>query len=197
MRIAFFGVLLALFSLAVLAQDKNAAPGIDEMMKKMEPAAAPGPAHEKLAMYVGSWNVKTSVWLAGPDQPPTVTNGTAEFTSILGGRFVMEQYQSEVMGKTMHGMGINGYDNDRKKYTLFWIDDMGTVMSTADGNFDKSGKVLTCYGKGDDPTTGEYDKNLAYITRIVDNDKFTFEIDDLSIGGSDMKTMILEYTRKK
>jgi hypothetical protein len=30
---------------------------------------------------------------------------------------MMEECSGEMMGKTSHGMGFNGYDNMRKKYT--------------------------------------------------------------------------------
>ena len=80
---------------------------------------------------------------------------------------------------------------------MFWIDDMGTVMSTGDGNFDQSGKVLTLFGKMDEPTTGEYDKNVKYVSRWIDNNKFIFEIHDLAIGEPNTKVIEVEYTRKK
>ena len=189
-------VLFGLLCTVAPAQEKQS-PGMDEMMKKMAEASTPGPMQKKLDVFAGSWNIKSSFWMGGADKQPVTSTGTAEFKWILGGRFMQQEFSGDVMGQTMHGMGLNGYDNIRKKYTMFWVDDMGTIMTTGDGNFDQSGKVMTLYGKMDEPITGEFDKNVAYITRVIDNDKFVFEIHDLSLGGNSTKTMEMEYTRKK
>jgi len=195
LSVVFFFVLLPAL---IFPQDKNSsAPSMEEMMKKMAELSTPGAMHKKLDFMTGSWNVKSSYWMMPGDQTPTTTSGSAEFKWMLGGRFLMEDYKGEFMGKPMTGMGINGYDNLRKKYSGVWIDDMGTVISTMDGNFDQSGKILTLYGKWDEPTTGEFDKNVAYVTKLVNDDKFIFEIHDLSIGGKDTKIAEMEYTRKK
>ena len=41
------------------------------------------------------------------------------------------------MGMPMEGIGFLGYDTINKKYTMFWIDNMATVMSTAEGAADQ------------------------------------------------------------
>jgi len=82
------------------------------------------------------------------------------------------------MGMLSAGIGFNGYDNLDKKYTMFWIDNSATAMYTAEGNFDKSGKVLTMYGKMDDVITGKHDKYAIYVLRFVDKDKWIFEFLD-------------------
>ena len=189
-------VVVLLMVCAVAAAQEKQTPNKDEMMKKMMEAAAPGPMHKKLEAFVGKWDVKMSVQM-DPSKPPVVSNGSAEFKWALGGRFVMQECTAEIMGMTMNGIGYNGYDNLRKKYSMFWIDDMGTVMSTGDGNFDQSGKTLTLFSKMDEPITGEFDKTVKYVTRWVDDNKFIFEIHDLTLPESKTKTMEMEYTRKK
>ena len=49
----------------------------------------------------------------------------------------------------------------------------------------------------DEPMTGEHDKPVRYTTRLVNENKFTFEIHDLVIGGDKTKAIEMEYTRKK
>ena len=80
------------------------------------------------------------------------------------------------MGMPVNGIGYTGYDNMNKKYTMLWIDNSSTAMFLADGNFDQTGNVLTMYGKMDEPTTDEYGKNVRYVIRIIDHNKFVFEI---------------------
>ena len=178
-------------------EKKGAPPGTEEMMKKMMELGAPGEHHKKLDALVGSWETTMSMWMEGPGKPPARSKGSAEFRWVLGGRYLVQEVKGMMMGMPMNGIGYNGYDNLRKKYTMFWIDDMGTVMSTGDGNYDASGKVLTLYGKMDDPTTDEYDKNVKYVTRWVGDNTFVFEMYDLAIGGADTKVMEINYERTK
>lgn len=169
---------------------------MDEMMKKMMEIATPGEPHKFLNDFVGSWETATSVWMEGPSKPPTVTKGTAEVKWALGGRFLVQEAKGEMMGMPFEGMGITGYDNFNKKYVSFWVDNMGTAMYTSEGTSDQSGKVITFYGKMDEPTTGEHDKNVKYVSRIIDKDKHAFEIHDLAIGEPNTKVVEITYTRK-
>lgn len=202
-RTAFSTLLCALvFTIAVTAaQEKKPDPAaqkaaMDEMMKVMIQAATLGEQHKKLAEMTGSWEATVSMMM-GPGAPPATSKGTTTNKAVLGGRFVMTEMKGEMMGMPMEGIGFMGYDNVNKKYTLFWIDNMGTVMSTAEGSADQSGRVLTLYGKMDEPTTGEHDKNVKYVYRLVDKDKFVFELHDLAIGEPNTKVIEVVYTRKK
>jgi hypothetical protein len=202
-RTAFAALLCALFIVGAVttAQDKKPDPAAqkaarDEMMKVMIQAATPGEQHKKLAEIAGSWDATISMMFE-PGAPPSTSKGTLTNKTVLGGRFLETEMKNEMMGMPMEGIGFLGYDNVNKKYTLFWIDNMGTVMSTAEGATDQSGKVLTLYGKMDDPTTGEHDKNVKYVYRLGDKDKFVFEIHDLTIGEPHTKVMEVVYTRKK
>lgn len=182
MKTSVFKIVLRLFVGVIIsanllfAQEK--APNMQDMMKKYMDASAPGDAHKKFDDLVGSWNIATTMWMNGPDQPPTTAKGTAELKWVLGGRFLQQETKGEFMGMPSAGIGFNGYDNLDKKYTMFWIDNSATAMYTAEGNFDKSGKVLTMYGKMDEVLTGEHDKYAIYVLRLVDKDKWIFEFYD-------------------
>ena len=180
------------------SQEKgNAAPPMDENTRKWMEAAAPNENHKKLGAFVGSWDAETRFWVDGPGKPPTVTKGTGEVSWAFDGRFIRMDFKGEMIGQPMTGIGFNGYDNLNKKYTQFWIDNTATAMFTAEGSFDPSGKVMTLFGKMDDPLSGEHDKNVKYISRVIDKDKYVFEIHDM--GLDEMNSMVAEitYTRKK
>lgn len=186
--------------LSGIAQDKTkkkAMPSQEEMMKRWKDAATPGDAHKVLDNFVGSWETESSVWMDGPDKPPSVTKGSAEVKWILDGRFVQQDMTGEMMGMPMTGTGISGYDNFKKKYTSFWIDNTSTAMFASEGTIAKDGKVLTYLGKMDEPSTGEKDKKVKYVETIVDHDKHVFEIHDLSIPGPNKKVVEIVYSRKK
>ncbi len=173
---------------------KAAGPSPEEMMKKAEVAGTPGPAHKVLDSLVGDWSIAGQCWM-DPDAPPTATKGAAKVHWILGNRFVQEDFTGEFMGKPFRGIGITGYDNMKKKYVGSWIDDMSTGMFLSEGVADSDGKVFTFQGKMDDPMTGQRNKQFKFIIRIVDPNKHTFEMHDLTLGDKS-KTMEMTYTRK-
>ena len=170
---------------------------MEAMMKKWMEAATPGEAHKKLNDMVGSWKTTSRFWANGPDAPPTETQGTSEVKWVLDGRFLQQEAKGEMMGKPYNGIGFTGYDNMNKKYESFWIDNTSTAMFRADGTLDQTGKVLTTVGKMDEPMTGEHDKGVMYIYRMVSKDKHIFEIHDLSLPQGKTKVAELEYTRVK
>jgi hypothetical protein len=171
------------------------APDMAEMMKKMEEMAAPGPEHQTLASLSGEWETEARCYMAGPDAPPTISKGTCKGRMILGGRFLQEEFDGDMMGKKFHGMGLTGYDKLNKKFINTWIDDMGTGVLVSQGTCDASGKVLTLSGKMDDPMTGQKDKEVRLVTRILSPDKHTFEMHDVALGEKS-KVMEITYVRK-
>ena len=192
--------LLFSFFVAIIASNPSclaqadSSQGMDEMMKLWKQVSTPGEEHARLNDLVGSWITTSTMWM-DPDNP-MVTTGTSEMKWILGGRFLHQQADGEMMGMPFHGIGITGYDIYNKKYVAFWIDNSSTAMFTMEGAFDRSGKVLTMYGKLDEWLTGERDKNVKYVFRMESKDRVVFEIYDLSIG-DDAKVMQIEYARKK
>lgn len=199
-----FALCAALVATCALAADKPAAadsksgktapPDEAEMMKKWEAAATPGPNHKALEPLIGEWDLVTRFWMAGPDGPVMESKGTAKAHWILENRFVHEEVNGEMMGRPFHGMGVTGYDNLKKKYVSVWIDNAGTAISTSEGTADAGGKSFTLTGKMDDAMTGEKDKTIKYIIRIVSPEKRVLEMHDLSLG---QKTKIGEITYTK
>lgn len=181
-----------------LAQEKSAAakpdPNMEEMMKKAEAAGKPGAEHKALEPLVGEWNAEVKTWMT-PDAAPSVSKATAKSRWIMDGRFVQEEFQGEFMGKPFHGMSLMGYDNMKKKYSTVWVDDMSTTVLTSEGEAAEGGKVFTLEGKCDCPMTGEKDKVMKQVFRIVSDDKHVFEMHEPGKGKNSM-TMEITYTRK-
>ena len=199
-------LLASLLTTPIPAQEKKAAakepdkkagaPDMAEMMAKWMAAATPGKEHEFLKKQEGKWKVATKSWFSGPDQPAMESTGTSTSKLILGGRFLLDEHEGTMMGMPFKGMAITGYDNTKKKYVGSWCDNMGTCLLTMEGSCDKSGKVLTMHGPADDITTGEHDKLMRYITRIESDDKYIFEIFDVS-GAEPVRLMEMTCTRQK
>lgn len=170
---------------------KQSPPSEEEMMKKLMAAATPGPAHKKLAALSGKWKVTDNA-AASKTAPPL---GVMETKWVLGGRFLMQQFKGEMMGQKMEGVGFTGYDNMKKKYVMCWMDSFGTSISTATGDFDKAGKVLTMTGVTDDPMTGERDLKVKYVTTIASGSKNAFAV--YAHAGSKNEAKMMDMTSTK
>ena len=167
---------------------------MQEMMVKWKELATPGEMHKKLAVFEGTWDTESRVFMGGE---PMVSRGTADFTWVTGGRFLRQDFKGEMMGNPMNGMGLTGYDNYAKRFVGIWIDDMATSISISDGHMNQDGTVLTMFGKMDEWMTGEIGKTVKYVTRIVNKDKNVFEIHDMAIGEPNTKVVEITYTRRK
>jgi hypothetical protein len=172
-------------------------PSEAEMMARWKDFMTPGDMHKKLAMFAGTWNVESKVWMKGLDGPPSVSKGTSKKSLVYDGRYLKEELNGEMMEQPFLGTGYTAYDNMKKKFVATWIDNMGTAISTMEGTMDESGKVLTLTGKMDEPMTGEKDKEVKYVLRVIDKNKHIFESYDIAAYGADRPVMQITYTRKK
>jgi hypothetical protein len=189
------GLSSALVGSTVASQDEGAPPDMDAMMAMWAKVATPAEQHEMLQFFVGEWDV-TSRAMMDPSAPPMESKGTASFVPVLGGRFIQQDYKCEFMGQPLEGIGLMGFDNYKKKFNMFWADNMGTAMYNAEGLLDQTGKVITCYGSMDEWMTGELDKAVKYVQRITGENSFVFEMHDLGIVPGETKVMEIEYRRR-
>lgn len=180
LSLILLGLLLFTY-LPASAQDASpddAAATMDEaMMQKWMASMTPGEHHQWLSAFAGNWKSETkSYW--DPKGEPEVSTGTSTCEMVLGGRFLKFESTQPIpsMNMTMDGIGFLGYDNDKKAYTLFWIDNMGTTMYTATGQ--REGNVLTYIGKMDDYMTGEMNKSVKYVYDFLTANSYTFKIYD-------------------
>src|SRR5262245_50378539 len=72
----------------------------------------PGAEHKLLAKLQGTWTAKVKAWL-GPGDPTTST-GVMNRKMIMDGLFLQEAFTGEFTGMKFMGMGMQGYDVDRK-----------------------------------------------------------------------------------
>jgi hypothetical protein len=202
----YTGTLLLILSLllavgAAQAQDKKkpaAMPSQEEMMKRWQAFMTPGAEHKALAEMVGSWNLESKYWVAGPGQgQPEVSTGSSEYSMAMDGRYLIERTSATMMGRPFTGMGITGYDNFKKKFVGAWIDDMGTSILTMEGTMESGGKSLVMWGTMDEPGTGEKNKRVKYVWTFTDKDTRTFEAFDVDTYGDKAPMMSMTYTRKK
>ena len=169
--------------------------GGDELQKMMEAAkkwTAPSDSHKKLERFVGKWDVTST--MGGQ----SVGKSKAEFTSILGGRFVQGALKGQFwINANYESLYLLGYDNFKHAFVQTSIDNMNTMMLEAQGIADQGGNNLILYGKMDEYLTGEIGKEVKYIYRWKDDDHFAIEVHDLAIGETNTKVIEMQYTRAK
>jgi hypothetical protein len=160
-----------------------------------EKLGAPGAEHKSLAKLVGDWTVASKVW-DNPGAAAKETKAHGKFRAIMGGRFIVQDYEGESEGKPFTGMGIFGYDNAKQKYTRMWIDSGSTTMSYSEGTDD--GKSKTYVAEKESPGGRKMTMKQTIVFQDDDHFLFTFAM----VMGPDeapreMKMMELAYTRKK
>ena len=164
-----------------------------EMMKKMEAAGTPGPAHKALEAFVGNWKAEVKCWHEGG--APQVSQAKATSSWTLNGRFLEGEFHGEMMGKPFTGRSLLGYDNTKQKFNSVWVSDIQTSMFTSEGKGETGNKVITLEGKADCPGTGRKDVPMKQVFRVLSPDKYTFEMFDGSTG-ENVRTMEITYTRQ-
>jgi hypothetical protein len=166
----------------------------DAMMEKYKEFSTPNENHKVLDPLVGDWDYSIKWWMS-PDAKPEESKGTSNIKWIMGGRFIEQKVEGTSMGQPFEGVGLIGYDNEKKQYQSIWIDNMGTGIMKGSGNYDSSTKTLTDQGKFSCPAEGE--KSYRGVLKMIDNDNFTYEWYMPGPDGNEFRAMEIVYTRKK
>jgi len=198
MRLTHFtlaGLCIVLTVSVAMAKDKKPAKEMDPqaMMEVYQKLATPGEPHKLFATLAGNWTTTTKEWME-PGKPPTESTGTADMKMLLDGRFLYQEFTSQMMGQPFSGIGIDGYDNLRKKYVTTWMDTMGTGFFTMEGTASGDGKTITLKGQHDEPGGGKMTHRAVW--KIVDGNTQTFDMYGTHKHSKEMKMLEITYTRK-
>lgn len=162
------------------------------MMEEMMKMAQPSDAHKLLAQMSGKFDATVKFWTS-PNAQPQESKAMANNQTILGGRFVMEDYQGMMMGKPFKGAGIYGYDNMKKKFFSTWMDETSTGAMNSEGTLDATGKILTFTGEMMDPMTQKMVKYRS-VYRFENEKKYTMEMFE-NKDGKEFKSLEIAYNR--
>jgi hypothetical protein len=177
---------------------------MQKMMTQMMELSKLNENHKLLADLVGTWGYTVKMWMnPDPNAKSEESKGTAVRKSMMDGRFFVVDVTGKMEmpgpdGKkkemTFKGMGIDGYDNVKKKFVGTWMDNMGTGVMMSEGDYDPATKTFT-YASEYEAIPGMKTK-IREVVKIVDKDHHTFEWYE-DRGGKEVKTMEISYARKK
>ena len=171
-------------------------------MKQMMELSKLNENHKLLKDLAGTWSYNVTMWM-DPNAPPTKSSGTSVTKPIMEGRYFVTDVTGHMKmpgpdGKmkdvTFKGTGMDGYDNVKKKFVSSWGDNMGTGIMLSEGDYDPATKTFTY--------TSEYEAipgmktKARQVVKVADKDHHTFEWYE-DRGGQEVKTMEIDYTRKK
>jgi hypothetical protein len=189
---------MVLLAGSVLAQTEKQPPQMTpEQKAEMEAymkAGTPGPQHQSLASSVGTYDLKIKGWHE-PGKPPTEDTGTATRSMTMGGRILVEEMSSMMMGQPFTGHAMMGYDNVTGKYWSTWNDSMSTGLMVNEGTCDAQGKSCAFTGSWNDPIKKTPVK-ARMTTRWLSPTTEVFEMYGPGKDGKEMKMMEITYTKK-
>ncbi|HYR23901.1 MAG TPA: DUF1579 domain-containing protein [Chthoniobacterales bacterium] len=177
---------------------------MQKMMQQMMEMSKLNENHKLLSSLDGDWDYSIKFWMnPDPNAKPQESKGTATRKSIMGGRYCTMDVSGKMQmpgedGKMkdvmFKGMGIEGYDNVKKKFVASWIDSMGTGIEFSEGTYDPATKSFT-YTSEMEVVPG-MKTSVREVIKIADNNHMSLEWYE-NQGGQEKKTMEISYTKKK
>jgi hypothetical protein len=91
--------------------------------------------HADLNRYCGNWEGTAKVWF-GKDNVADESPVKGSIRPLLGGRFILHEYEGTFQGKPLQGFGIFGYHLKSGKFQSAWVDSfhMGTEILFSEGD---------------------------------------------------------------
>lgn len=171
----------------------------EDMMAEYMRMAQPSEEHKLLESMVGKWELTGKYW-EKPGAEPGLATGKSVNKMMLGGRFLMSEWEEgddEMQGQ---GLYIMGFDRRFKRYTLVGFDTWGTYYVTAAGTRDETTNSITMSGEDYDPL-GKVTQKYDFIYRFVDDDTYIIELvfkkGPLTEGLPEFKIAESRFTRRK
>lgn len=115
------GLMPVVLLFALLPQDPQ---DQAKMLQRAQQLARTYEPHQRLQALVGTWEV--TVRSASPGAPERTDRGSVVGKAILGGRYVVLNFQLQLQGHAVEAVQILGFDNLRQRYTSSWRDDLST-----------------------------------------------------------------------
>jgi len=147
--------------------------------------------HRTLMKRTGDYVTHTKYyWVAG--KAPQESEGTARLTTMLDGRFLVEEDHGKIIDQPSTGFRIYGYNNSAKQYEAVWTYAMSTAVLTMKGQSKDDGRTID-YAAHFDEANRKIKKLFVHMQQVND-DEFVIE---LSGEMKDDPRVITTYVRQK
>jgi hypothetical protein len=163
------------------------------MDERLQQSLGPGGGHAMLAALVGEWEGTTRTWFE-PDVLADESAWRGTIRSVLGGRFVVHEYEGAMGGEPLEGIAIHGFDLDTGRFLTAWIDSFhnGTTIMRSEGERTPAGfSVLGSFTVPDSAPWG-WRTEIA----LVDADHVVITMYNITPEGSESKGVETRYTRR-
>ncbi len=116
----------------------------------------PGSEHKWLQQFEGEWTTTMNPVgpAAGNADSQEEPNGKMS-SKMLGGFWMVNNFELDMGGTTMHAIQTIGYDTEKKKYIGTWVDSMMNHMWHYEGVVEASGKKILLEADGPNIMGGE------------------------------------------
>lgn len=155
--------------------------------------AEPTKEHEVLKEDVGTWDAEVTFTIPGSE--PMKSKGV-ETNRMVGGLWLVSDFDGEFAGSKFTGHGIVGYDSTKKKYVGSWVDNMGTSITTMEGEYDADKKTMTIVSEVVEPASGMKMKQTQKTVYKGDTKKFTISMDIPGLGEQQIMEMTLSRRKE-
>lgn len=151
--------------------------------------------HLQLRQLEGHWTGTTRTWFE-PGQLADESPMRGTLRAVVGGRFLLHEYQGNLNGKPLEGMTLYGFHLGSGKFQCAWVDTfhMGTGMMFSEGESTTKGfSVLGHYG------TIEYGETWGWRTEVelINPDQLVITSYNISPAGEEAKATETVYYRQK
>ncbi len=158
---------------------------------KLAQSRAPGGAHHILQQIVGDWTGTTKTWFE-PGKLADESPISAAIRPVLGGRFVLLEYEGKLGDDRMLGNFLFGYNVQRGKFQGSWVDTfhMGTGIMFCEGERRERGFwLLGHYDAPEGPPWG-----WRTEVELVDSARLVITMYNISPEGEEAKAVEMTLT---
>jgi hypothetical protein len=153
--------------------------------------------HRRLARMAGDWEGTYRLWFER-DMLAAESGQRGSLRPVLGGRFLLHEYEWEFDGRRYAGVALIGYHIDERRWECAWVDSFHTGSSilfsqTANGAEPAHFTALGSYGDGQTPPGPRW----GWRTEIeqADDDHLVITMTNISPEGEEAKAVEVLYVR--
>lgn len=142
---------------------------------------------------IGNWKGTAKTWFK-PDELGDTSEIKGSIKEILDGLFLLHEYEGSLMGQTMKGIAIYGFNTSKSQFECAWIDNQhqGSEIMLSKGNISQDTfSVLGHY------TTFDQTETWGWRTEIKILDERNIVIRYYNISPKEDEYVGVEITYKK